>query len=442
MVGQPSAAFKGQGLSVRDGRGKSVPVSGSFTAQARGGSILIKGKAYTSPVTVRSKQPIVCDSRAYEGEFRLSAQSGRLTVVNSLDVEKYLRGVLGFEVNPKWPLEVLKAQAVISRTFALQQLGRHGKAGFDVCPTDHCQVYRGVAVHSPRTDQAIAQTRGQVLTYGGKLAYAYFCSDSGGATADVRHVWGGSVPYLVVRREPYPSESPRSNWQAVIPAAEIQRALAKKGMSVGSLKSVSIVQRDQAGRAVQLKFTGSAGSAVMNSAAFRTLIGSRKIQSTFFEFSLIAGMPAASASPKTTYAPAARGEKIAYDTTPLTPEQDAQLESLIKQRKFSAADRVDMLMYPERRMHYLKKALGQLEGGSAVPPQRQPSAGKPFPPSPAAAGNATADLRGGALHLYGRGWGHGIGLSQWGAKAMAEHGWSAQKILQFYYPGTAIEKRK
>lgn len=432
-VDKPAVTFKGS-ARIKDARGRSVSVSGTFTVQAHNGSVRIKGKNYASPVTLSSRQPLVCDGRPYEGDFRLTARGGRVTAVNSLDVEKYLRGVLGFEVNPKWHLEVLKAQAVISRTFALKQLGRHNSAGFDVCPTDHCQIYRGTAVSNTRTDTAISQTRGQVVTYGGKLAQTYFCSDSGGATADVRDVWGGSIPYLTVRREPFPSQSPKSNWQTVLTEAEIRKALTRKGLSVGTVRSVSIVKRDSAGRAVSLKFTGTSGSSVMSSAAFRTLVGTKNVPSTFFDFSPLSSAPSSRRSaPQTRNSYSAKTE---YDTTPLTPEQDALLESLIHQKRFSAADRVDMLMYPERRMHYLKKALGQNAENTA--PQLSSA---PPRPSLSAAGSGTGKLEGGKLTLYGRGWGHGIGLSQWGAKAMAENGWSAVQILQFYFPGTKIQKR-
>ena len=231
-----------------------------------------------------AKGYITFNKISYEGEIVLTARGSRLTVVNRLDIEKYLRGVLGFEISPQWNIEVLKAQAIISRTYALSQFGRHNASGYDVCTGDHCQVYRGANVYKSTTDRAIAQTRGQVLTYHGSLAQTFFCSDSGGATADISDVWGKAVPYLIVRKEPYRSESPRSSWQAVLTAGEIQSALSRKGKGVGTLKSITISRRDAAGRATALTFTGTRGTSTLSSSAFRSLIGSKKVRSTFFEF--------------------------------------------------------------------------------------------------------------------------------------------------------------
>ncbi|MBP5212026.1 MAG: SpoIID/LytB domain-containing protein, partial [Pyramidobacter sp.] len=172
-VGVPSAVISGQGIAASAG-GKRFAPPVSFTAQASSAHVVIHGKTYASPVILTSANPIRCGKTAYEGEIVLRAQGGRLTIVNKLDVEKYLRGVLGIEISPVWALEVLKAQAVISRTYALSQMGRHGTQGYDVCDTDHCQVYRGVNIHGKMTDQAVIQTRGQVVAYRGELARTFF----------------------------------------------------------------------------------------------------------------------------------------------------------------------------------------------------------------------------------------------------------------------------
>ncbi len=358
-TGVASASISGRGITVQDASRRRASSASGFTAQARGNSVVINGKSFSSPVTVTSSASLSFAKFTYEGEIVLIASGGRLTVVNRLDIEKYLRGVVSFEISPKWAQEVLKAQAIISRTFAIAQMGRHNSAGFDVCNADHCQVYKGTSVYNASTDRAISQTRDRVLTYKGQLAQTYFCSDSGGATANIADVWGKPIPYLIVRKEPYPSESPNATWEVTLTSAEIQNALAKKGKGVGTLRGISISQRDAAGRATALTFEGSAGRSTMTSSNFRTLIGAKKLRSTFFDFS------------------SARGKNPA----------------------------------PRK--------------GTRAP----------------AKGASTANLSRGSVTLYGRGWGHGVGMSQWGAKAMADHGWSAEKILEFYYPGTSIQKR-
>ncbi len=463
VTGAKSATISGHGVKATAGRSHFTPPS-NFTVSARGSRVIVHGKSYASPVILRSSQPIQCGSTGYEGEIILRAQDGALTVVNVLDVEKYLRGVLGHEISPKWALEAIKAQAVISRTYALSQMGRHNSQGYDVCALDHCQVYRGVNVHSQSTDAAISQTRGLVVTYNGQLAHTYFCSDSGGATSDVSDVWGKPEAYLVVRREPFPSQSPKAEWEVTLTAAEIQSALAKKGKGVGSLRRIDIVQRDSAGRPTVLKFTGSGGTSVVPSATFRTLVGATKVRSTFFEFSRSAAPQSLQqASEPSRPEPAKRREtrrsrrrarsraraarkpaRTSPDSGQPGAEEDEHLSALAVQRKLTLDERLDMLLHPERKQMYLDRARGVSGGaradapapGFSAPAPREDFGGGPLRP----AGPSSVAVRG-TITLYGRGWGHGVGLSQWGAKAMADHGWTAQKILGFYYPGTVIQRR-
>ncbi len=437
LRGAPSAAVSGVGLRASAG-GRHIAIPASFTVSAKGNSLVVGGKVCDSPLILTAVAPIRCGKAAYEGELVVRAHSGRITVVNKLDMEKYLRGVLGIEISPVWALEVLKAQAVISRTYALSQIGRHSGEGFDVCDTDHCQVYRGTNVHGQMTDQAVIQTRGQVVTYRGALARTFFSSDCGGATSDIRDVWGRPEPYLVVRREPYPSQSPKAEWEATLTASEIQAALAKKGKSVGVLRQISIVQRDAAGRPTLLRFTGSAGTATLTSAEFRMALGAKKVRSTFFEFSR-GGVPAPASAPS--YAPPRRTVQKSTPGAPLNEEEKLQLKALIAQKKFSVDERLDMLMYPDRERFYLNKALGlknDAPGAELAPPPPQEVERTA---QPAANAGISSVQVAGSVTLYGRGWGHGVGLSQWGAKAMADHGWSAEKILNFYYPGTVIQRR-
>ena len=392
-----------------------------------------------------AKGYITFNKISYEGEIVLTARGSRLTVVNRLDIEKYLRGVLGFEISPQWNIEVLKAQAIISRTYALSQFGRHNASGYDVCTGDHCQVYRGANVYKSTTDRAIAQTRGQVLTYHGSLAQTFFCSDSGGATADISDVWGKAVPYLIVRKEPYRSESPRSSWQAVLTAGEIQSALSRKGKGVGTLKSITISRRDAAGRATALTFTGTRGTSTLSSSAFRSLIGSKKVRSTFFEFT--PGAVHTDYVPETATRSAGTAENRTdnVNKSPLTPEEQKELDALIRQKKFTVDERLDMILHPARRREYLSR-YGKLQNSQSALQERSAvstNTDKAFRTitTPASKKNSTAVLRNGHITLYGSGWGHGVGLSQWGAKAMADHGWSTEKILDFYFPGTSIQRR-
>lgn len=441
VCGAPSVSISGVSLKGVSG-GKRVSVPARFTARAAGNRIIIGGKRYTSPLRLTSPRVIRCGKIAYCGTLDLRAGAGRLTVVNTLDVEQYLRGVLGFEISPKWPVESLRAQAVISRSYALHQMGRHSRQGFDVCPTDHCQVYRGANVHHASTDRAIRETRGRVLTYNGKIAQAFFSSDAGGSTSDAADVWGRKIPYLTVKSEPFVSTSPKAAWQLRLSSREIEKALERKGQRIGSLKKISIIRRDKAGRPIRLAFYGTAGSCEMTSAAFRMAVGARKVRSTQFEFSPVGNRGIHPFSVGTPVRPVRKATRYNYDTAPLSATEEHQLQTLTDQKRFSVDERLDMMLYPGRRRYYLDKALGKLKK-SFNPETVVKKAEVPHPVSGSKkAGPSSVTPSGGYITLYGRGWGHGVGLSQWGAKSMAEHGWSAEKILAFYYPGTRITYRR
>ena len=170
-------------------------------------------------------------------------------------------------------------------------------------------------------------------------------------------------------------------------------------------------------------------------------IGAKKVRSTFFEFSRAAAPRAVRVSERSM--PQSRpAAPLAVSGTPLSAEEKVQLKALIAQKKFTVDERLDMLVYPDRERFYLNKALGlkndapKADPAPQLPPQKVIEDTTPGVPT-----GASSVRVAGSVTLYGRGWGHGVGLSQWGAKAMADHGWSAEKILNFYYPGTVIQRR-
>ena len=141
------------------------------------------------------------DDAPYRGviEIRVNA-SNRFTVINQLNLEDYLRGVVPSELSPAvFPeLEAIKAQAVAARTYAVKHRAQFMAEGFDICDTPACQVYRGAGVEQRMSDEAVAATRGELLTYGGKPVDALYTSTCGGRTENVENVFNGpSYPYLV-----------------------------------------------------------------------------------------------------------------------------------------------------------------------------------------------------------------------------------------------------
>ncbi len=403
-------------MQVTDRRGTKIS-SKSIAFSASGSSVIVSGKPMSPPISVKSSSPIVYDKRPYLGSFTVVVSGGRLSFVNVLDVESYLRGVLKMEVNPAWPLESLKAQAIISRTYALNQMGRHGANGFDVCATQHCQVYRGINAHDRTIDKAINATTGKVLTYHGGLAKTLFHSDSGGATAAAKDVWGGDLPYLVSVSDPVPSSSPHSRWTASLSGNQIGTALAKSGNNVGVVTSISILSRDRSGRALDMEIVGTGGRIRIKAHRFREAIGGSTIKSTNFT---MRGSGGVSILP-----PPPQPSRPASIDGPLSPEEERLLLALTKQGAFSSDELLAMLLDPEKKRVFLQKNQGK------APSQ---------PKRPATLERPSSSL--GPFFFEGKGWGHGVGMSQWGARALALSGWSAERILAHYYPGTSIGLRR
>ena len=136
----------------------------------------------------------------YRGVFEVRASGHEtLTVVNVLNLEDYLRGVVPNELSPQaYPeLEALKAQAIAARTYALRNLGQFRAKGYDLCATPSCQVYRGLSTEQPLSDQAVADTRGVALSHSGHYINALYTSTCGGHTEDGINIFDGEeLPYL------------------------------------------------------------------------------------------------------------------------------------------------------------------------------------------------------------------------------------------------------
>ncbi len=179
---------------------------------ARGAALYVAGQSrpileVRAPVIFASDEetlrPVKFNEKAYRGRLEVFANThGALTVVNVLNLEEYVRGVVPNELSPGgYPaIEALKAQAVAARTYAVSHLGQFAADGFDLLPTTRSQVYGGLTTEHPLTDRAVAETRGLVATYHGQPINALYTSTCGGRTEDVENIFGGeAVPYLRAR---------------------------------------------------------------------------------------------------------------------------------------------------------------------------------------------------------------------------------------------------
>ena len=219
---------------VRDANGKVRRLPAG--KQVLGAALKVKSKGVKRRVALDwpvvflpGEEPLQLDKR-YRGAIQIDFDKARLRAINIVGLEQYLYGVVPSEVPDDWPAEVLKAQAVAARSYALAT--RKTGGAFDLFSDVRSQVYRGIDEEVESTNQAVDETAGQVLMYRGRVATTYFHSTSGGRTAAVPDVWPGSdpVPYLVSVDDPYDSISPHHIWgPIVLSSSRLQRALKVPG---------------------------------------------------------------------------------------------------------------------------------------------------------------------------------------------------------------------
>jgi len=151
------------------------------------------------------------DGKEYRGELRLSVVAGALQVIDVLGLDAYLLGVVPGEVPKEWPAAALQAQAVAARSYALASIVK--SKPFDLYSDTRSQVYYGVSAEAPTTTTAVKATRGEILSYAGKVVTAFYYSSSGGRTASSKDVFGIVTPYLQAREDPWDTLSPYHRWE-------------------------------------------------------------------------------------------------------------------------------------------------------------------------------------------------------------------------------------
>lgn len=343
------------------------------------------------PLPGKGQIPLVnINGKDYRGgvEFKRFSDSD-MTVINVVNFEEYLYGVLPYEMGGSWPLEALKAQAVAARTYAALHMNKYAKYGFNLCSTTASQVYGGYKGEQPNCTKAVEETRGKILTYNGKPAYIYYFSTSGGYTEDIRNVWGGpGVPYLVGVEDKYePTEkADRGIWKIEMTPEKVEELLKAQNYDLGKIISIKPIEYSAAGRVIKLRITGTKGEHTFERDKTRTIFGANFVNSQYYTISTDSDIYAA-------------GKNVKNPT--LTTGSEIKV---ISSKGVTSIN-------PSIGRLYTKGA--NTKKSYAITPQ---------------------------LYTFnGKGWGHGVGLSQWGARGMAEAGFKYDEILTHYFPGTQVE---
>ena len=199
-------------------------------------------------------QPLQLDFAAYRGALVVKAKPGGLMAVNQVPLDRYLRGVIPWEVPKGWQTATYEAQAVAARSYTLATL--HPGEDFDLFPDQRSQMYGGVRAERPQTNIAIGATAGQVLTWRDSIIPAFYFSTSGGRTSSVHDAWPKfrQVPYLVSVPDPYDYLSPRHRWATtVLTAARIGKVLGLRDVRD------AVIVRNSSGRAQAVRVLSAAG---------------------------------------------------------------------------------------------------------------------------------------------------------------------------------------
>jgi stage II sporulation protein D len=313
-----------------DSNGRSVTI---FVG-SNGSGLMVDGRRIRAErVELRGRNgEIILNGMTLPGRVIVRRQSNRLLVVNELDIEEYLKGVVPVEMNPAWHLEALKVQAIAARTYAIYQMRQGGKKDFDILASTKDQVYRGRNNVHPTVLRAVEQTRNLILTYGGLPIFAAYSSTAAGTTEDAMYVWSMDLPYLKGVECPFDMDSPHYQWRTDVALPHLERRLREEGFPVGIIASIDPASFSRSGRVAQVRILHSDGELFLRGEDLRRVVGYTVLSSTMFDFEV-------------------------------------------------------------------------------------------------------AGLR---IQFTGRGAGHGVGLCQWGAKVLAERGYNAETILDYYYPGTEI----
>lgn len=367
----------------------------------KNGKFLLDGKSIEGSevelLAGSTDKPLLINRKSYRGKLivKINEDQKTLTICNILPLEEYLYGVVAKEIIPLWPEEAVKAQAVASRSFALAAINKHNIVGYDIKANELGQVYGGIEAEHITTNKLIDATRGVVMTYNSKPIEACYHSSSGGYTENSENVWGTYVPYLRAVVD-YDQEAPKYKWEKICTAGEIENILAQAGYKIGKLKAIKLsplkpppdktTDRGISGRVIKMTFVGDNGEATLDGSKVRGLF---QLNSTLFDVIVKTKEPEYIEVPVLDV----YGNEIGKKQIPVKITQPS------KPSYFSGFDDLRLI---------------------------------------------TGDINE-IIVIQGQGWGHGLGLSQWGARGMALAAPQNSKdyyqtILNHYYTNVRIEK--
>ncbi len=372
------------------------------------------------------------DNYIYEGAFMFRRSGNALTVINMIALETYIEGVLPYEISSSWHIEAQKAFAIAARSYAMGNIGKHSTSyGFDLCCTTNCQVYKGAGSVNSTVKEAVAETAGKILMYNSKVATLFYSSSTGGCTVSASDCWGGSgAEYLQGISTPWERYAEHSNgfWTVEVSPSELCEYLRTKGYTTlsGSIASVNVTERAKnSDYAKALKITDTSGNSV-------TITSSDKIRTSLSKYLKSANFVVGRGNVAYTVSKVTAGtETLPYNSQSMSSfnvitsggKVSANLSGPVKIASGSGT------VSSSKSYEYVITANNVNGNGDIVPGGYDTT----YENKTAAASSS------GNFIFVGKGWGHGVGLSQFGTKDLAEFNYTYDEILQMYVPAAKIK---
>ncbi|MDW5299903.1 MAG: SpoIID/LytB domain-containing protein [Sedimentibacter sp.] len=369
------------------------------------------------------------DGRPYRGllTFKIIDDS-KLISVNYLDLESYLYGVVPNEIVASWGMESLKAQAVAARTYAVYNINPYSSYGYDLEDNQNSQVYWGYAYEKNSTNEAVDSTRGEMIYYDNELIQAFYHSTSGGKTENSENVWFAALPYLVGVDDEYSdkSNSPYTQWQKTYAQDEIIKKLKSDGNNVSKLYGIEIKEVSENNRVVECIFLTDNGEISYKKENARLLLG---LMSSWF--TIENGSVFYFTNEETIESDKTGGNEDENEI----PSRGGILDVITDEDEGNESNNDETYDAEES----IKLDSGSILGKYAISSSGKKKVGQEKLAFISSSGVKIIDTNSTEYSFDGRGWGHGIGMSQYGAKEMAEEGFAYDEILKHYYTGVTIK---
>ncbi|MCL1936387.1 MAG: SpoIID/LytB domain-containing protein [Defluviitaleaceae bacterium] len=328
-------------------------------------------------------------NREYRGIIEFHRHRGvGITPVNIINLEEYLFSVVPSEMPAYWNMEALKAQAIASRSFTAARRGFLNYRGYELCDTVFSQVYSGVQTEHERSTNAVIDTTGQMIFFDGDIVLAVYFSSSGGSTENSENAWIETVPYLRSVRDTF--EEGYMEWERQFTLSQINNLAIRQNINIGNIKSISLIN-GMNGRVFNFRLNGKTGNHYITGENIRNF------------FSYYGGnLP----SRNFTFA----------DNSHIHNYQNSNFDSYENNNYLYVFDSNNDIV----RINL--NNIGDIYNKTIIPNEIYSV-------------TTSTDYN---IKFVGRGWGHGVGMSQFGANSMANIGFNHIQVLQHYFTGVEI----